>query len=97
MERKEYTRYSREFKLEALRLVALGERPNAQIARELGIRVNQLRKWRLEFEQEERTGAPKRLPVVDDDLLRLQRENTKLKEENEILKKAAIYFARHSA
>jgi transposase len=97
MERKEYTRYSREFKLEALRLVALGERPNAQIARELGIRVNQLRKWRLEFEQEERTGAPKRLPVVDDDLVRLQRENAKLKEENEILKKAAIYFARHSA
>ncbi len=97
MERKAYTRYSREFKLEAVRLAAMGERPKAQIARELGIRVNQLRKWQLEFEQEERTGAPKRVPVADDDLGRLRRENAKLKEENEILKKAAIYFARGSA
>ena len=53
MSRKEYKRYSREFKLEAVRLAAQGERPKAQIARELGIRVNQLRKWRLEFEAEE--------------------------------------------
>jgi transposase len=97
MERKEYTRYSREFKLEAVRLAALGERPKAQIARELGIRVNQLRKWRLEFEQEECTGAPKQVPVRDGSLGRLRRENAKLKEENEILKKAAIYFARESA
>jgi transposase len=97
MERKEYKRYSREFKLEAVRLAAIGERPKAQIARELGIRVNQLRKWRLEFEQEERTGAPKRVPVVDDDLGRLRRENARRKDENELLKKACIYFARESA
>jgi len=44
MERKDYKRYSREFKLEAVRLAAVGDRPKAQIARELGIRVNQLRK-----------------------------------------------------
>jgi transposase-like protein len=43
MERKDYKRYSREFKLEAVRLAAVGDRPKAQIARELGIRVNQLR------------------------------------------------------
>ena len=74
MERKAYTRYSREFKLEAVRLAALEEKPKARIAREPGIRVNQLRKWRLESEQEERTGAPKQGPVVDDDLGRLLRE-----------------------
>jgi transposase len=96
MKRKEYKRYSREFKLEAVRLAAIGERPKAQIARELGIRVNQLRKWRLEFEQEERTGAPKQTLSVDNDLVRLRRENARLREENEILKKAAIYFARES-
>jgi transposase len=49
MEHKEYKRYSREFKLEAVRLAALDEKPKAQIARELGIRVNQLRNWRLEY------------------------------------------------
>jgi transposase len=90
VERKAYTRYSREFKLEAVRLAALGEKPKARIARELGIRVNQLRKWRLEFEQEERTGAPKRGPVMDDDLGWLRGENAELKEENEILKKRPI-------
>ena len=96
MERKDYKRYSRVFKLEAVRLAAVGDRPKAQIARELGIRVNQLRKWRLDFEEEERTGAPKRVPTSEDDLGRLRRENAKLKEENEILKKAAIYFAREA-
>ncbi len=96
MERKEYTRYSREFKLEAVRLAATGDRPKAQIARELGIRVNQLRKWRLDFEQEERTGILRQSPFVGDDLGQLRRENAKLREENEILKKAAIYFARES-
>jgi len=80
-----------------VRLAAIGERPKAQIARELGIRVNQLRKLRLEFEQEDRTGAPKLPPLIDDDVGRLRRENTWLREENELLKKAAIYFARASA
>jgi transposase-like protein len=39
MERKEYKRYSRELKLEAVRLVSRGEKPKAQIACELGVRV----------------------------------------------------------
>jgi transposase len=97
MERKDYKRHSREFKLEAVRLAAMGDRPKAQVARELGIRVNQLRSWRLEFEAEARLAAPRQPPVAaNDDLGRLQRENAMLKEENEILKKAAIYFARGS-
>lgn len=57
MERKEYKRYTREFKLEAVRLAALDERPKAQMARQLGIRVNQLRKWRLQFQREERAAC----------------------------------------
>jgi putative transposase len=36
-QRKDYKRYSREFKLEAVRLASLGEKPKAQIARDLGI------------------------------------------------------------
>jgi transposase len=96
MERKDYKRYSRDFKLEAVRLASLGEKPKARIARELGIRVNQLRKWRLDFEEEARTGVAMQRVIVGDDLGQLRRENAKLKEENEILKKAAIYFARES-
>ena len=97
MERKEYKRYSREFKLEAVRLASLGEKPKTQIARDLGIRVNQLRKWRLDFELEDRTaGRPKPAVSGDDDLRGLRRENQRLREEIELLKKAAIYFARGS-
>lgn len=96
MDRKEYKRYSREFKLEAVRLAALGEKPKAQIARELGIRVNQLRKWRLEFEAEERTGVPKQAITSQDDPRELRRENARLREELELLKKTVIYFARIS-
>ena len=72
-------------------------KPKAQIARQLGIRVNQLRKWKLEFEAEERAGgAPKQTPATQDDPAELRCENTRLREEIEILKKAAIYFARGS-
>ena len=49
---------TREFKLEAVRQVALSEKPKAQLARELGVRVGQLRTWRLEFEKEAVTGSP---------------------------------------
>ena len=55
----EYTprrKLTREFKLEAVRQTALSEKPKAQVARELGVRVGQLRTWRLEFEKEAVTG-----------------------------------------
>ena len=97
MQRKPYKQYSREFKVEALRLAAVGDKPATQVARELGIRVNQLRKWKQQLEAEETAGVPaKRGRPVDGELERLRRDNAKLKEENDILKKAAIYFARES-
>jgi len=42
MNRKPYKQYSREFKLEAIRLAEAGDKTASQVARELGIRVNQL-------------------------------------------------------
>ena len=68
----------------------------AQLARELGVRVGQLRTWRLEFEKEAVTGIAKPDRSAAEDLEQLRRENAKLKMEIEILKKAAIYFARES-
>ncbi len=97
MKRKAYTQYSREFKVEAIRLAAAGDKPATQVARELGIRVNKIGKWKQQLEREELTGGPaKRGRPADDEVARLRRENARLKEENEILKKAAIYFARES-
>ena len=97
MERKERRHHTREFKLEAVRLAAAGDKTKAKVARELGVRVNQLRQWRLDFEEEERNGVPKQeLATAEQDLGTLRRENARLREENELLKKAAIYFARES-
>ena len=81
---------TREFKLEAVRQMALSEKPKAQLARELGVRVGQLRTWRLEFEKEAVTGIAKPDRSAAEDLEQLRRENAKLKMEIEILKKAAV-------
>jgi transposase len=87
MERKERRHHTREFKLEAVRLAAVGDKTKAKVARELGVRVNQLRQWRLDFEEEERNGVPKQeLATAEQDLGTLRRENARLREENEILK-----------
>jgi len=98
MERRERRHHTREFKLEAVRLAGLGDKTKAKVARELGIRVNQLRQWRLDFEEEERGGTTRpELPTSEHDVEKLRKENARLREEVQILKKAAIYFAKTSA
>ena len=78
-------------------MAAVGDKTKAKVARELGVRVNQLRQWRDDFALEERNGVPKQeLATAEQDLGTLRRENARLREENEILKKAAIYFAKAS-
>ena len=97
MERRERRHHTREFKLEAVRLAGLGDKTKAKVARELGIRVNQLRQWRLDFEEEQRNGVPKQeLATAEQDVGKLRREIASLREEYAILKKAAIYFAKAS-
>ena len=89
--------YTKEFKLEAVRLLETSDRTGVQIARELGIKRNQLYKWRDELATKGNSAfkGPGRHPVdPDDKVAQLERENARLKEENEILKKAAAYFSR---
>jgi transposase len=95
MRRKPYKPYTREFKLEAIRLAEAGGKSSSQVARELGLRPNQIWKWKQQLQREAASGGPaKRGRRPDDELAQLRRENARLMEENEILKKAAIYFAR---
>ena len=91
-------RYSKEFKLEALRLMKESGKPAADVARELGIRRNQLYKWhdQLSAHGEEAFPGHGRRPAKDDEVARLKRELARVKEERDILKKAAQYFARES-
>ncbi len=95
MRHKPYKPYTREFKLEAIRLAEVGDKTASQVARELGLRVNQIWKWKQQLEREAAGGRPAlRGRPTDDEMARLRRENARLREENDILKKAAIYFAR---
>jgi transposase-like protein len=94
-----YKTYSKEFKLEAVRLLEKSSKPGAVIARELGIKRNQLYKWQEQLTAKGHVGVfpgHGRRAGREDEMARLQRENAHLKEENEVLKKAARYFARES-
>lgn len=89
--------YTKEFKLEALRVMSKTDRPASEIARELSIRGNQLYKWQEAFNGQGGSafrGQGRRKKAAQSELRRLQQENKRLQEENEIIKKAAMYFAR---
>lgn len=90
-------RHSREFKLEAVRLLELGQKPASELALELGIRRNQLYKWKdqLGSQGEKAFRGAGRKPASDEsEVGRLKRELKKVTEERDILKKAAAYFAK---
>jgi transposase-like protein/DNA-binding CsgD family transcriptional regulator len=86
-------RFSREFKLEAVRLLALGQKPASQLALELGIQRNRLYKWAEERKQSGPDaafrGSGRKPPDQQGEIERLKRELKKVAEERDILKKAA--------
>jgi transposase len=90
--------FSREFKLEAVRLVRERGVTAAQAARDLDIHPNLLRNWVKAFSADPRHAFPGQGQMKPEQLEieRLRREVIKLKAERDILKKAAAYFAKES-
>jgi len=88
--------YSREFKLEAVRMSQQPGRTIAEVARELGLRENDLHNWRKMVQEQGNHVFPGRGRKSNDELSQLRRENARLREENAILKKAAIFFAKET-
>jgi transposase len=88
--------YPAEFRAEAVRLVRSRQAPLLEIARDLGINVETLRSWvkRTAIDAGEQPGLTTEERA---ELTRLRRENRLLKEEREILQKAATFFAKESA
>ncbi len=88
-------RFSREFKLEAVRMVAEGRHSLAQVARELDVRPEMLRRWKRQVEQDGEQAFPGHghLKADDEQLRQLLRENLRLREERDILKKAVAIFS----
>jgi transposase len=88
--------FSREYKLEAVRLVRDRGVSVAQAARDLGVHENVLRKWVKDWQADPKQAFPGQGQMKPEqaELERLRREVAKLKAERDILKKAAAYFAK---
>ena len=91
--------YSKEFKTKACELVIKDEIKHVVVAEKLGINVGMLYRWISEYETygNEAFVGKGRLRSPDAEMKKLLKENERLKTENEILKKAAAYFAKHPA
>ena len=91
-------KFSREFKIEAVKLVRERGVSASQASRDLGIHENVLRKWVKEFGAAPEQAFPGHGQMKPEQLEieRLRREVNKLKAERDILKKAAAYFAKEA-
>jgi len=94
----ERRRFTREFKVEAVKLVRERGVAVVRAARDLNVHENVLRKWVKEFGADPRHAFPGHGQMKPEQLEieRLRREVQKLKAERDILKKAAAYFAKES-
>jgi transposase len=85
--------YPPELRREALELLKLSEKPITQIAKDLGVSEQTLYVWRKQVQIDE--GKREGLTSEErEELRRLRRENRTLQMEKEILKKAAVFFAK---
>jgi transposase-like protein len=92
-------RYTREFRLEAVKLVVEDGLPVAEAARRLKLPPNTLDNWLRKHKAgklEEVGKTYRTLTEIEIELARVKKENAILKMERDILKKAAAYFARES-
>jgi len=89
-------KFDLEYKREALRLASDPKTPDRTVEKDLGLYQGAIRTWRAELGRIEDNTAPgmKRGDPAEAELRALRRENALLKEERDILKKAAAYFSR---
>jgi transposase len=92
------TTYSPEFKRNAVELTLQDGKMVKEVAEDLGIHPTMLSKWRGEYlaDSDEAFPGQGNLKESEKELRRLQRENARLREEKEILKKALVFFSKES-
>jgi transposase len=91
---KKKTKFTKEFKLEAIKLLTEQGYSQAEAAKNLGISSKNLSRWVAAAESSEKGLKAKfRITEEQKELEELRKENKRLKLEREILKKAAAFFA----
>ena len=90
--------YTREFKLEAIKLITQKGYSVAEAARSLGLHENLLRSWKVALASRGDQAFPGQgsLPPLQEEIRRLRAENQRLQAERDTLKKAAAFFAREA-
>ena len=90
--------YSKQFKVDAVKLVIEQGYNVSEAARNLGIHHSSLRNWKKQLETDGNQSFPGKGHMTSDkeELYRLRKENKRLRMEREILKKAAAFFANES-
>ena len=90
--------YPPEFRAEAVRLARSGEQSIPMLAADLGVSPEALRNWLRQADTDAGGGPPGALTTDErEELRRLRRENHVLKQEREILEKAAACFAQETS
>ena len=89
-------KYTREFKLDAVRMVIDQNRSVSEVASNLGINPGVLQRWRNQFEADGSVAFPGhgKLKPEDEEIRRLRRELSETRQERDILKKAMAYFVK---
>ena len=89
--------FSREFKVEAVKLVKEGGMTVNGAARDLGIHATSLRLWIQQYEIDHGEGPAGAMTSEEkEELRRLRRDNRRLRMEREVLKKATAFFAKEN-
>ncbi|MBB6253170.1 transposase [Nitrospirillum iridis] len=83
------------FKQEALRILSTSGRTVAEVAGDLGIGKSTLQRWKTQATESELLSGPH--PDVEKELARLRQENKILRQERDLLKNAAAFFARETS
>jgi transposase-like protein len=98
-EHKERRKYTREFKVEAVKLYETSGKSMSSIEQELGITPYLLAKWVEKFRESGQEAFPGngKLGEGDAELRRLRRENEVLRQERDILKKVVVIFSKPKA
>jgi transposase len=85
-----------EFRRRAVELSRVGDKRVAEVAKDLGISESCLRNWMAQADADENGGTTRLTSAEKKELTELRRKNRQLELENEILKRAAAYFAREN-
>jgi transposase-like protein len=91
-----YRKYSKDFKLQAAKLVTEQGYSYDQAAKKLGTTGWSIRNWIKQFQTKGELPSKEETQPKIDEIRQLRKELAQLRMENEILKKAAAYFAKES-